>query len=162
MKEICNNLFLGNQSDYENQVRFEEGWFVIHACKEPYHRQALAYRGSGAPKNHPEYLIASRNNRLILNLIDVDNMSYIPKEIIDAALSGIETNISDKKVLMHCNQGQSRSAIIGLLYLASKGLIPNSAFAEAEEAFKQIYPGYNPGKGMFDFANFYWEDYTRT
>lgn len=77
MIEVKSNLFVGSQDD-EAAIRGQGGWFVVHACKEPYHRQALGYSGRGAPKDHPEYLIARREGRLILNLVDVDNVSYIP------------------------------------------------------------------------------------
>ena len=52
MKEIYPNLHIGSQDDYENIVKQQDGWFIIHACKEPYHRQALGYSGQGAPKTH--------------------------------------------------------------------------------------------------------------
>jgi len=89
MKEIYSNLYIGNENDYVSYVQGHDGWAVVHACKEPYHRQALGYTGRAAPKTHPEYLIAWRGNRLILNLVDVDNPAYISKEIIDTALDFI-------------------------------------------------------------------------
>src|ERR1700688_3863146 len=108
MIEVHHNLFVGSQDD-EVFIRGQGGWFVIHACKEPYHRQALGYTGRAASKDHPEYLMARRDARLILNLVDVDNVSFISPLIIDAALEAIATNIANEKVLVHCNQGQSRS-----------------------------------------------------
>jgi len=86
MIEVMPNLFVGDQSD-EAQIRGQAGWFVIHACKEPYHRQALGYSGQGAPKTHPEYLIAQREGRLILNLVDVPNVAFISPLIMDAAIA---------------------------------------------------------------------------
>ena len=161
MREITKNLFIGNQDDYEKEVRYRNDWFIIHACKEPYHRQALQYTGRAAPKTHPEYLIARREGKLILNLVDVDNVAYISQEIIDAAISEIERNIKERKVLVHCNQGQSRSATIGLLYLAHIGIITNSSFIEAEQEFKSLYPQYSPANGMREFANLNWKKYLK-
>jgi len=104
MTEIHTNLYVGNENDYEFKVKNREGWNVIHACKEPYHRQTLGYSGRGAPKDHPEYLIAKRDNRLILNLVDVENPAYIAKEIMDEALQFIDQNLeAGRKVLVHCN-----------------------------------------------------------
>ena len=123
MKEITDNLFIGSQEDYELNVKFQPDWFVIHACKEPYHRQALGYTGRAVANTHPEYLIAERGNRLILNLVDVEDPKYIVKEIIDKAILTIDEKIKAKKILVHCNQGMSRSATIGLLYLHYSGII---------------------------------------
>ncbi|MEL0612911.1 hypothetical protein [Marinomonas arenicola] len=59
MIEVCHNLFVGNDTDAKN-VLFLDGWFIVHDCKEPYHRQALEYISHAAPKTAPEYLIAKR------------------------------------------------------------------------------------------------------
>jgi hypothetical protein len=160
MIEIHPNLFVGNQSDYDNRIQYESDWAVVHACKEPYHRNALGYSGRSAPRSHPEYLIARRANRLILNLIDVENPAYFAKEIMDTALSFIEENMhNDKRVLIHCNQGMSRSAGIALLFLASKGLISRSNFLEAEQEFKNLYPPCNLSMGVRGYLINNWRSY---
>ena len=142
MKEIYPNLYIGSQDDYEFCVKSQPDWDVIHACKEPYHRQALGYTGRAVANTHSEYLIAERGNRLILNLVDVDDPKYIAKEIIDKAIASIDKNIDHKKVLVHCNQGMSRSATIGLLYLRYAGIISTDDFKEAEKEFLKLYPHY--------------------
>lgn len=75
MIERYSDLFVGNQDDYESNVKYKANWAVVHACKEPYHRLALGYSSKAAPKNHPEYLFAKRTNRLILNLVDADDLN---------------------------------------------------------------------------------------
>ena len=35
MIEVAKNLFVGNQNDYENIVKFRDDFSVVHACKEP-------------------------------------------------------------------------------------------------------------------------------
>ena len=159
MIEIMHNLFIGSQSDYENIVKYESGWYVIHACKEPYHRQALGYSGRAVSKDHPEYLMAERENRLILNLVDVADPAYIAKIIIDKAIGCIAGHINEMKVLVHCNQGASRSATIGLLYLHSVGEINTDDFEQAEDQYAARYPLYMPANGMRLFAKSHWEDY---
>lgn len=163
MIEIHPNLFIGNEYDYESQVRQEPGWCIVHACKEPYHRQALGYTQRAASKNHPEYLIARRGNHLILNLVDAPDPAYIPKEIIDAALAFISTSLnSGCRVLVHCNEGCSRSASIGLLYLAKfTDKLPKGEFLEAEATFRTIYPLYNPKTGMRGFMSGNWKEYSQ-
>ena len=162
MIEIYQNLFVGNQDDYELNIAGEDGWAVVHACKEPYHRMALGYRGRGAPKEHPEYLVARRENRLILNIVDADNPAYIPKEIIDAALKFISEKLAENlKVLVHCNQGMSRSPSIGLLYLVrNTDKLPKCSLDEAESSFREIYPPYNPANGIRGFMIAKWDLYS--
>jgi hypothetical protein len=69
MIEVFPNLYVGNGVD-EAEVRGKEGWYVISAAKDPWHRKALGYTSQGAPKDHPEYLIANRDQHMILNLVD--------------------------------------------------------------------------------------------
>ena len=160
MIEVTGNLFVGSQDD-EIALRQQSGWFVIHPCKEPYHRQALGYTGRGAPKEHPEYLIAVRPGRLILNLVDVDNVAYIPPEIIDTALTAIHQNIGSAKVLVHCNQGFSRSPTIALLYMAKfTDKFRSMDFETAVREFRQLYPPYAPAAGMAQYVRLNWAKYT--
>ena len=163
MIEIYPNLFVGNQDDYELNVSRQDGWAVVHACKEPYHRTAIGYRGRGAPKDHPEYLVARRGDRLILNLVDADNPAYIPQEIIDAALAFVSEKLAEKlKVLVHCNQGMSRSPSIGLLYLVQHtDKLPKDSFEEAEHVFRELYPLYNPAVGVRGFMLENWNLYSK-
>lgn len=162
MIEICQRLFIGNESDYEMRVKHKAGWWIVHACKEPYHRQLLGYKGRGAPKDHPEYLIARRDNRLIVNLVDADDPAYIPKQIFDECLVFIETALnSGGNVLVHCNQGESRSPSIGFLYLVvHTDILPKASFEAAETSFLRIYPAYRPKGGMRGFLRIYWDEYT--
>ena len=161
MVEVYPNLFIGSKSDYEHRVRHKPKWHVVHACKDPYHRQLLGYRGRGAPKNHPEYLIAERGNRLFLNLVDADDPTYIPKQIIDACLQFIDKVLkSEGRVLVHCNQGESRSPSLGLLYLAvHTDAIPRTSLVEAETEFRRLYPAYSPKGGIRGFLLNHWDHY---
>jgi len=162
MIKIIENLYIGNANDYEQFVKNKENWSVVHACKEPYHRRALGYSGRSVSSSHPEYLIAVRDNRLILNLIDPPSPKYIPKEIIDKALRFIEENLKkNRKVLVGCNQGESRSPSIGLLYLAIKNKISNSTLEDAEKDFNKIYYFYNPSTGMRGFIKNNWDQYIK-
>jgi len=160
MIEVHHNLFVGSEDD-EASIRNQSGWFVVHACKEPYHRQELGYTGKGAPINHPEYLIARRPGRLILNLVDVEDIKYISEEIIDAALNGIHQNIKSNKVLLHCNQGRSRSPSIAFLYLLKfTDVFRRQDHLQDLKDFLEIYPDYSPARGMADYVRQNWCRYS--
>jgi len=139
---FVDGLYVGNQDDYELIVKGLSGWAVVHACKEPYHRAALGYRGRGAPKHHSEYLIARRGTRLILNLVDAPDPRFIPQGIIDEALLFIHSELSHgNRVLVHCNEGHSRSPGIAMLYLAiNTDAVPSSDYDSAANAFRKLYP----------------------
>lgn len=160
MIEVLSNLFVGSQDD-EVAIRGQSGWFVVHACKEPYHRQALGYTGRGAPKDHPEYLIARRTGRLILNLVDVNDVNYIAPEIVDAALMDIHQHITSSKILVHCNQGMSRSPTIALLYLLKHSdIFSGQDHQTSVQRFQTIYPPYAPAQGMADYVRVTWLKYS--
>jgi len=161
MIEIHPGLYVGDERDYY-QVEHETGWRVVHACKEPFHRQALGYVGRAAPREHPEYLIARRGDRLILNLVDAPDPAYIPREIIDAAIEFIRESLAEgHRVLVHCNQGESRSPGIGLLYLvACTERLPRDTLEHAETSYRAVYPLYNPGRGVRGFMAANWESYS--
>lgn len=161
MREIYPNLFIGNQDDYEYKIKHENSWAVVHACKEPYHRNLLGYTGRGAPKNHPNYLFAEKPNRLYLNLVDAADPQYIPKKIIDKSIDFINKYIDKQLVLVHCNLGMSRSATIGLLYLASIGYYKGTDFHTAEKKYIDFYTGYSPSRGMRGFAEENWGRYNK-
>ncbi len=161
MIEVHERLFVGGQLD-EQQIRGTDGWYVIHACKEPYHREALGYSGRAASKDHPEYLVAVRPGRLILNLVDVDNVAYIGATLVDAALAAIGENLPTRKVLVHCNQGASRSPSLALLYLAQNtDLFVGLDHAAGVARFRTLYAPYDPAKGMADYVRINWDRYNR-
>jgi hypothetical protein len=163
MIEIAPNVSIGNEFDYEFDVRLREGWSTVHACKEPYHRAALGYTGRACSKDNPEYLIARRDNRLILNLVDVEDPNWIAPIIVDTALGFINEKIAEGfNVLVHCNKGESRAAGIGMLYLASIGAFAGMDFEQAEEEYKKsFYAPCNMAGGMRGYVSSNWSKYNK-
>jgi len=177
LKNLGWNLYCGNEQDfYQNllckaePVRSEteisdcmpQNWAVVHACKEPFHRMALQYAGRGCPKDHPDYLWSERSgNRLALNMVDVPNPSFFDKRMIDKALDFIEKKLDEGlNVLVHCNEGFSRSPSICLLYLLKHGKIKGDTLDDCITEFTKVYREYNPGIGIRGFLEKYWEDYS--
>ena len=161
MVEIWPGLHVGNELDYERDVRQRTGWSVVHACKEPYHREAVGYRTPRVDDAHPEARVARRGERLMLNLVDMTEPGYVSKETVDEALTFIhEALLANRQVLLHCNQGSSRSPTLGLLYLLSRtGRFTSRSFDEVMVEFRVLYPRYAPALGMHDFARQHFEHY---
>lgn len=161
MIEVHPNLWIGTGADYHS-VACDDSWMVVSAAKEPWHRDALGYTGHAAPKTHPEYLLARRRNRLICNLVDAPHQSYFSKIIVDAAVKFVADALAAGcKVLVHCNEGRSRSCLIGILYLASIGALPEK-FEHTEPKFRSLYPPYSPGEGARNFLMTHYAGYWDT
>ena len=163
--EVYPNLFVGSEYDIHAFSLLAEKRTIekcpavvssyisahyVQAAKEPFHREAVKYVTRGAPKDHPEYLVARRSNRIILNLVDVpeSKAQYIPDEALDAAVDYIQWCVHSqfKPILVHCNQGVSRGPSIALMFLMkhtnfAEGL---SLFESVEDKFRTLYPAYNP------------------
>ena len=148
--KIVSGLYCGDAEYWE--AHKDEFDYVIHACKEPYHRMALGYKGRGAPKDSEEYLIAERGNELCLNLIDADDPKYIPLTIMISAVQEIDYQLEQKnKIFVHCNEGKSRAPGIVFMYLMLENIIGKSSYEEAVKKFKDVYPLFEPANGINQF-----------
>ena len=156
MIEVMKNLYVGSEIDYENVK--DDGWVYVHACKEPFHRNMVGYVSRGAPKDSPHYLFIEKDNRLALNIVDADSPDFFDKSMIDKAIQFISDKVKGNKVLVHCNQGMSRSASIAMLYTALSGNISNN-FDEAEKEFIKLYPMYSPKQGIRGHIINNWNEY---
>ncbi len=160
MKKITEHLYVCNQFDYYT-CSGSKDFSVCFCAKHPFHQKVVGYTGN-LNKFHPEYLIARRpeEHLISLNLIDANDYAYIPKEIIEAALQFIDEEINaGHDVLLVCNQGKSRSATIAMLYMIKSGYFSlDIAFEDIESRFREIYPEYEPGKGMREFAFRYFNE----
>ncbi len=170
MIEIYPNVYVGNDVDFLSleagdvaggDVNHPMGdWFVLHAAKEPHHRQFVGYVGRGAPKDSPEYLFARRGNRMALNMVDAKSPRFFSKEMIEAGLGFLEEGYkAGKKLLIHCNRGESRSPSIAMLFVFKHILKNGATFDEAEAEMKQIYPAYAPADGIRGHLMQYWDEY---
>lgn len=144
-------------------IEITTNWFIIHAAKEPWHRDALGYTGRGAPPDDPEYLVARRGNELMLNLVDMASFKeQYTNPIFEAAFEAIDKAIihDGKKVLVHCNEGKSRAPTIALLWLGMDDRVPefqSLPFDAARAQFTQtLYPEYEPGAGVEAYARARW------
>lgn len=170
MVEIYPNVFVGNDDDFYNLKKEHipgreidqpvDDWFVLHAAKEPHHRQFLGYVGRGAPKDSPEYLFARRGNRMALNMVDAKSPVFFSKEMIEAGLNFLEEGYkAGKKLLIHCNVGESRGPSMAMLFVFKRIIQGEDTFDEAEIEMKRVYPAYNPGEGIRGHLMQFWSEY---
>jgi hypothetical protein len=155
MKKIYDSLFIGSDDDCATCVINPE-FSIIHACKTC-HQRAVGYKGS-LPSTHPNYLIYENDAHLFLNMVDIPN-ELLPKFtnlIFNCAMKFIKREIQDKKILIHCNMGQSRSPSLGLAYLAITGIISNNSYEVAMKEFIGLYPEYLPGTGIMLYMQHNW------
>jgi len=143
MIEIYPQLYIGSDDD---AIRWNG--VIIRAARDPW------FKNLNLPKDH---LWNETETALTLNLVDADNVSYIPIPLIDRALDFINEKITKKRVLVHCNQGHSRAPSIGFLYLLKyTDLLKNLSFEEAVEKYKTLYSWWTPNRGMALFCVFYY------
>jgi hypothetical protein len=155
MNEVRKNLYVGKQVDYE-VLRYRKDFCFVLAAKEPWHRDAVGYKGRSAPLGHPERFISRRRNRLILNMIDADEKKYFIGEFFDEALGFIDdARLRGLNVLIACNQGRSRAPGIAMLWMARAGEI-RPDFFDALDDFKNIYSDIHLGAGIFCFLRDNW------
>ena len=153
------NLFVGNIDDYS--ITTNDEWAVVHAT-QTIHYQIFGWnRTTNKPnKDHPNYIFYEKDNRLSLNW--VDGASYLYKlsgnETFIKTLDFIEKWLPKRKVLVHCDQGFSRSPSLCLLFLSKrKNSISNISYQAAKNDFMQILPQYSPG-GIGDYINDNWNE----
>ena len=162
MIEVYKNLFVGSTEDWKSLNDTSE-WKILQVSHK-IHQQTKGYT-KGCNKYDPEYYCCIRDNRMILNIIDNDRLDneYADGiiETIQQGLEFIQDNISKYKVLVHCDQGQSRSPTVALLYLIMyTGLYKE--FNDIEEIIidfiKQKYPNYQPAGQMKRILEIIWRN----
>jgi len=133
-------------------------WAVVHACKSPCHQRAVGYQGS-LPSTHANYLVLSSDQNLYLNLIDPPRPLFMPASF-EAFLEFAKREwAAGRKLLIHCNQGESRAPSLALLFLAKRlQVLDNISYHAARLEFEKLYPSYKPGLGIQAYLANNWLD----
>ena len=155
MRQIYDRLFVGDENHCKHD---QDGWATVHACKSPCHQEAVGYRGS-LPRNHPNYLVMELGDNLYLNMIDPPKPLFM-LPLFTEFLSFAERHWNGgKKLLIHCNMGQSRAPSLGLLFMAKvAGNISNDSFQSAYSDYIAIDPRYGPGQGIQQYLAAHWSE----
>lgn len=151
MRLICPDIWVGNIRDY----RKAKSLAILSAC-QTVHYERLGWNRRTVDKDSPHYIILERGNHLSLNWIDGPARYYESGglSVFSLVLDFIQENTP---ILIHCDQGKSRSATLGLLYLAKRARsISNASFEAARDDFRIIYPDYQPA-GIADYVADNWK-----
>lgn len=155
MIEIYPDLYVGTEFDCFCEER--ETWAVVHACKSPCHQKAVGYKGS-LRSTHPNYLVLEKGRHLFLNMIDPEQPLFL-LPLFNSAVRFIEHHLPVRKVLIHCNQGNSRAPSLALLFLAKRArVISSESYVSAAEDFRALFPGYRPGRGIQMYLSKHWDE----
>ena len=129
MFKITDDIYVGDDSDCIEK----KGWAVIHACKTCYKKEVKV------------------EGDLYLNMID-PQLPLFNLDLFKDAINFIKSNIGSKKILIHCNQGKSRSASIAMLYVFG-----NLDYGNAQYQMSITYPYYEPSLGIDTYMDDNWE-----
>lgn len=155
MVEISERLYIGSEAVCRTG---NDEWAIVHACKSPCHQQAVGYR-CNLSNLHPNYLELETDNDLYLNIIDPDRPLFMPEtfsSFLDFAIRHWEQG---KKILIHCNRGESRAPSLGLIFLAKyRNEISAESYMQAKAEFENLYPSYRPGLGIQTYLDGNWSE----
>jgi protein-tyrosine phosphatase len=141
------NLYLTNKKEYLENINSysDQEWTFVHIGEDLYNTQKVI-------SNDPIFI---NKNHLYLNYQDLPDEKTFRVGDLNKTIDFIDKN-NDKKVLIHCDYGHSRSPAIMMLYLAKRTkLLPNNFFL-ALEKFIMLYPDYLFTSGISKFIKKNW------
>ena len=153
MIEVQNGLHVGKEADC--RVGDHE-WAVVHACKSPCHQRSVGCLS----RSYPHYLALEQGTDLYLNLIDPPKPLFMAPSF-NSFLAFSRVQLEEfRKILIHCNQGESRAPSLALLLLAKLvSSISNESYGAARAEFETLFKGYNPGMGIRKYLADHWSEF---
>lgn len=164
MFELIENVYIGSEADYY-QIQNTPNWAVLHCCKHPFHCLFVGYKGNLSPM-HPDYALKRLGNEMALNLVDMDRFSptYLDfnRKMFEVAFAFLdEYREKGYKMLIHCNQGESRAPTLGMLYVARLGAYNYVGFEESVQRLRMVYPQYAPKNNIYQTVAALWQDFVK-
>lgn len=142
--KVHDAIFVGNGSDV-----YKFAGSILHCARDPWFSEAT---------KHKPLLMISRNvfsiyyNEMALNMVDAQHPKYFSDEMINAGLDFITERLAEgDAVLVHCQEGISRSPSLTMLWLFEHGFL-NDDFKNACVEFKELYPPWKPNHGIFEYV----------
>lgn len=160
MKDVYKNLYIGNIDDFYSLAPKSDEWAFVHATRTVHFNvfgRAKIY--SKEEKSHDDFLYYVEDNRLSLNWMDGPAVFFEAGgiKVFEEAMDFIDKWLPKRNVLVHCDQGVSRSPTLTLTYLSKRtDKLPAESFEKAKKKFVEIYPDYFPG-GIEKYVDKNWE-----
>ena len=132
--EVIDRLYVGDEEAVPEANK--RGYQYLAACKDgsiDCHRAVLGYTTLGAPKDRNYYFVQKDSKHMALNLIDTDDVSFIPDTVINAGLEFLkEQYAAGKKVFSHCVAGHSRGPTMAMMFMRAIGELPHGFTLQAK------------------------------
>lgn len=130
MIEICDNLYLGDISTMDNYLQYQLDLF------------SLIINISNIPISHPIREFLHMSDIMEINIPDIPESNI--REYFDTTYLKIKNNLSqNKKVLVYCKVGKSRSVSIIINYLmSSQNISYELAFVQMITKKSSVGPNY--------------------
>jgi hypothetical protein len=160
MRQVAPGIFIdGTQDKACLYPEVGDDTAVIHAAKDPCHRRRLGYTGRSAPAGHNHEVFLREERHLFLNMVDAPDPKYFsPLMFHQARDFAAEHRALGHTLIVHCNEGRSRSTSLALVILATSGVLPSGSYAEARAAYEALDPLYAPGIGARLFLETHWAE----
>lgn len=134
-------------------------WAVVHACKNPCHAGKCGQRPD---PDGPDYFARQEGHNLYLNIIDPEAPLF-NRRVFDAFLKFARAEWQEgRRLLIHCNKGESRAPTLALLFL-SRVLyrISSETFDDAWDGFQQLLGEevYRPSRGIETWMREHWSEF---
>jgi protein-tyrosine phosphatase len=83
-----------------------------------------------------------RRHGVVLLKLPTDDRCAVSQDMLDEGVAWVDAQLAaGRRVLIHCEHGIGRSALLGLCVLVSRGLPPLDALAHLKRARRQASPG---------------------
>lgn len=101
---------------------------------------------------------------MALNLVDMNSFSssYLDfnRGMFMSAFSFLdEYKEKGYRLLIHCNQGESRAPTLGMLYAARFGAFDYVDFDASVQKLRALYPSYNPKQNIYMTVKSLWDHF---
>lgn len=152
-------LYYCSEEEFELIRDSNYDFSYLLCAKNPFHKEFVGYERN-CPKGHPEYLVANRpdDRMMALNMVDAPKPEFFADEMIDAGIDFIHSELSaGHDTVVVCNQGESRSPTMCLMYLMAHGdfnrkMSHKEVFAE----FMRLAPSWKPNNGILQYCCNFW------